>query len=95
MQKLATLGRVQLLLKSNDMKYVTIFLLLVCFKISGHDHVPADTYKQLFSQLEVAYEDLINRLQTKDAIIKAKDIEIIQLRQQIKESGKQNRIEEQ
>ncbi len=72
------------------MKYVTLFLLFICFNICGQNQVPAETYKQLFCQLEVAYEDLTGIVHSKDEIIKAQIIEIIQLKKQIKERGKQS-----
>lgn len=70
-----------------------IFILAIVsfFKISGHDHVPADSYKQLFGQLELAYEDLMSSLQKKEAIIKSQMIEIVQLKMQIKKNNAQKK----
>ncbi len=70
-------------------------LVLVSFvTISGHSKVPADAYQQLYRQLEIAHEDLISVLRSKDEIIKAQLIEIIYLRKQIKERSQQNGIGE-
>lgn len=77
------------------MNRIIFNLVLVSFvTISGHNQAPADAYQQLYRQLEIAHEDLISVLQSKDAIIKAQLIEIIHLKKQIKERSKQNGIEE-
>ncbi len=77
------------------MNKVIFTLAIVSFlKISGHDQVPADPYKQLFGQLEVAYEDLLDVLHKKDAIIKSQIVEIIQLKMQIKKNNTQKEIED-
>lgn len=69
-------------------KYIFTLVMLSFISINGRDHVSDDAYKQLYRQLEIAHEDLISVLQSKDAIIKAQLIEIIQLKKQIKERDK-------
>ena len=73
-----------------------IILVLIFFgiTISGHDNVPADAYKKLVGEIEIAHEDLVGIVKKQNDTIRAQLVEIIQLKRQLKERSVQKKIEE-